>query len=153
MNCWKSNVIFNKLHPLIRLLSWSWVIFTVFPICRSFVYICLKHRKSGCNTGSQSVKPCLLPVLRADFLFLRADFLLLQADFLFLRADFLFDELHKTGSQPVKTGSQPVKTGSQPVKEEVNKVLQIGLLCYSLTSCVKGRCKQIFEGSEKREKL
>ena len=85
------------------------------------------------------MKPCLHPVLRADFLF--------------LWADFLFDELHKTGSQPVKTGSQPVKTGSQPVKQDVNKVSQIGFKCYSLTFCVIGRCKQIFDRSEKPEKL
>ena len=120
-------------------LSWSWAIFTVFrvfPILRRFVYICLLHKKSGCNTGGQSVKLCLLPLLRADFLFLRADFLFLQADFLFYGA-------HQTGSQPVKTGSQPVKTGRQPVKQEVNKVLKTGFLFYGLTTCVMGRCKQI----------
>jgi hypothetical protein len=56
---------------------------------------------------------------------------------------------HQTGNQPVKTGSQPVKTGSQPIKQEV---LETGFLCYSLTSCVMGRCKQIFGRSENPEK-
>ena len=83
------------------------------------------------------MKPCLHPVLRADFLFL-------WADFMFLQADFLFYEAHETGSQPVTTGSQPVK-------QEVNKVSQIGFLCYSLISCVLGRCKQNFDGSGKPE--
>ena len=97
--------------------------FGVFRPVKDFVYICPKHRKSGCNTGSQSVKLGLLSVLRADFLF--------------LQADFLFDELDKTGSQPVNTGSQPVK-------QEVNKVFKTGFLFYSLTTCVMGRCKQIW---------
>ena len=38
--------------------------FLGFPIRRRFVYICLQQKKSGCNTGRQSVKLCLLPVLR-----------------------------------------------------------------------------------------
>ena len=134
----------SKGHPyrILILLSWSWAIFTVFrvfPILRRFVYICLLHKKSSCNTGGQSVKLCLLPLLRADFLF--------------LQADFLFDVLHKTGSQSLKTGSQSVKTGSQSVKQEVTTFFQTDFLCYSLTSCIMGRCKQIFERSEKPEKL